>query len=181
MQSHRWREHTPLPWKSCNCYFCVDESHQKHAASLSFNSVASRTTTAVLLHTTKPARHEPAGLIMFVIYTRTKSVKTFDLRNSLSTRWYFARSQECSYSWSQNVIPLAQQDHSVRFPASKENKFIHISPFLVFQISSDPYWQMLHCNKGIVFSASLSLPCIFGAFASRFLPSHSGPGCWPAC
>lgn len=126
---------------------------------LLIDSVAACTTTAVLLHTTKPARHEPAGLIMFVIYMRTKSMKTFDLRNSLSTRWYFARSQECSYSWSQNVIPLAQQDHSVRFPPSKENKFVHISPFLVFQISSDPYWQMLHCNKGIVFSASLSLPC----------------------
>ena len=148
-------------------------------AFLLMHSVATHTTTAVLLHTTEPAGREPAGLIMIVIFARTKSVKTFELWQKLSTMWCFAHSQECSCSWSQDVTPLAQQDHSVCFSASKEDKFIHISPFLVFQISSDPYWQTLRCNKGIVFPASWSLLRIFGAFASQFLPSHSGPSCRP--
>lgn len=38
VQSRCQREQRLLPWKSCNCYFCVDESHQNHAASLSFNA-----------------------------------------------------------------------------------------------------------------------------------------------
>lgn len=92
--------------------------------------------------------------------------------------WYFSDCydfaqwhEKCLYGWRWSVIPLAQKGHSMHCSDSKEHKFVHISPFLVFQISmlcTDQSW----IATAISFSPSLYLLYIFDSSASQFLFSH---------
>lgn len=137
------------------------------------HSAAARTTTAVLLHTTKPARHEPSGLIMVVISMKRKSMKTSELWKKLLTMWYFAHSKEQSYSWNGCDSTVPEESQCMLIQKWRNSFIFHLfSSFKLVAIHAD---KCCIATMGL-FSLHL-FPCIFSAFAAQFLPSHSRPGC----
>lgn len=93
---------------------------------------------------TQPSPHDRTACraqngVPIVILVRTTFTKTFELWKKFSIYdILLIPKKACIVEVA--VILLAQEDHSIHFSDSKADKFIHISLFLVFQISGGPYW-----------------------------------------